>query len=129
MSRKVGDGAERHHVALGVARPELGDVADFLAERPVRLGGHAEGPAEEVEVVDVGRPDVQLEGLEHLLGRDAQHLRAHPVDVGEHLGRAGVEQREHAGEPGRLVGGGDQLLACGLERLEPAAAPVLQPSS
>ena len=119
------DRAERHHRALVAARLQPADLAQLLAERSIGLGRDPEGAAEQVEVVDVDRADIDLERFEHLLGRDAEHLRLHPVDVGVDLGRAGVEQREHVEQAGGLVGGGDQRLGRRLERLEPAAAAVL----
>ena len=67
----------------------------------VGLGRHPVGAAEIVEVVDVGRAEIDLQRLEHPVGRHAEHLGAHPVDVGIDLGRARVEQREDAGQAGR----------------------------
>ena len=73
---ELGDGADRHHVAARVARLEIGDVAYVLAIGAVGLRRHPIGAAEIVELVDVGRTEIDLEGLEHAVGRDAQHLGA-----------------------------------------------------
>ena len=50
--------------------------AGIVAERAVRLGGHPVGPAEEVELVDEGRAQIDLQRLEHPVGRNAEHLGA-----------------------------------------------------
>ena len=119
------DRADRHHLAPVVAGLQIDDVADVVAERRVGLRRHLVGAAEVVEVVDVGRAEIDLQRLEHPVGRDAEHLGAHPVDVGIDLGRAGVEQREDAGEARDLVGGGHDVLRRRLERRQAAAALVL----
>ena len=59
-----------------------------------RLRGDAEGAAEQIEVVDVGRADIDLQGVEHILHIDAEELRLGAVDVEIDLRRRGLEQRE-----------------------------------
>ena len=83
-----GDRAERHHLALGVARLQIADGVQVLAELAVGLRRDAVGAAEEIEIVDVLRAEIDLERLEHVVGVDAQHLGAHAVDIGVDLRRA-----------------------------------------
>ena len=59
------------------------------------LRGHAEGAAEQVEVVDVGRAEIDLQRGEHVGHVDAEQLRLGAVDVEIELRRRGLEQREH----------------------------------
>jgi hypothetical protein len=68
--------------------------ASVVAERRVGLRGHAVGAAEQVEVVDEGGAEIDLQRLEHALGRHAEHVGLVAVDVGEDARRAGVEQGE-----------------------------------
>ena len=56
--------------------------AQIVARRRLRLGGHPEGPAEQVEVVDVGRAEIGAERLVDLRRLDAEQLRPVAVDVG-----------------------------------------------
>ena len=65
-----------------------------------RLRGDAEGSAEQVEVVDVGRADIDLQRVEHVLDVDAEQLRLGAVDVEINLRRRGFEQRERSGNAG-----------------------------
>ena len=61
----------------------------------VGLRDHPEGAAEQVEVVDVGRAEIDLQRGEHVGHVDAEHLRLGAVDVEIELRRRGLEQREH----------------------------------
>ena len=112
MSRNVRDRADRHHLAAVVACLQIDNVVNVVAERRVGLRRHPVSPAEIVEVVDIGRAEIDLQGLEHPAGRDFEHLGAHPVDIGVDLGRARIEQREDADEARGLIGGGDEVLCC-----------------
>ena len=53
----------RHHAAGAVADLQLLDVLDLVAELGVGLDDHLPGAAEEVEVVDVQRAQVDLQGV------------------------------------------------------------------
>ena len=52
----------------------LSDVRDILAV-DVGLRGHPEGAAEQIEIVDVGRADIDLQRVEHVRHIDAKKLR------------------------------------------------------
>ena len=83
------------------ARAEHGDVFGLEAKRRIGLRGDAERAAEEVEVVDVRRAQVDLERVEHVGRFDAEHLGLRAIDVGVDLRRAGAEEREDARETRR----------------------------
>src|SRR3546814_2447168 len=83
------------------------------------------GAAEVVELVHEHRAEIDLKHLEHAVRVDAQHLGAHPVDVGIYVRRLGVVEREHADQAGDLVGGADHVLHRRLQNLRSAAALVL----
>ena len=72
-------------------------------KRRIGLRGHAVGAAEQVEVVDIGRPEIDLQRLEHPLRRDTEHVGLGAVDVGEDARRRGVEERVDVGQPGVLA--------------------------
>ena len=57
----------------------------------VGLGDNLEGAAQEVEVVDVRRAHVELQGAEHRGGIQAKLLGAHAVDIGVDRGRTRAE--------------------------------------
>ena len=122
---ELGDRADRHHLAFVVARLQIDDVADLVAEWRIGLGRYPVGPAQIIEVVDVGRAEIDLQGLKDAVGRDAEHLGAHTVDIGIDLWRPGVEQRKDADETGRLIGRRDNLLRRRLERRQSASTLIL----
>ena len=58
-----------------VARLELADGVQVLAEIAVGLRRDPVGAAEEVEIVDILRAEIDLERLEHVVGVDARASR------------------------------------------------------
>ncbi len=64
-----------------VPHPQRRQVADLLAEVGVALDVDLPGAAEQVEVVDVERAQVDLQGVEQLGDRDARQLGLVAVDV------------------------------------------------
>ena len=74
--------AERHHLALAVAHLEPADVVGLEPEPLVGLHADLVGPAEQVEVVDVGRAERRLQRAEDAVERHAQGLGLHAIDVG-----------------------------------------------
>ena len=119
------DRADRHHRAAVRARLQLGDVARVVAVRGVGLSGHAIGAAEQVEVVDVGRSEIDLQRLEHALRRNAEHVGLGAVDVRPDPRRRRVVEREDVGERRVLVRRADQLAGRLLQRLVAHVAAVL----
>ena len=111
----LGQRADRHHRAGGVAHIDAIDVVDRVAEAVLRLDVDLPGAAEQVEVVDVEAAEGGLQGVEHVAHLDAQHLRLVAVDVEKDLRRVGGEGAEDAGELGLLVGGHDQAARDGGE--------------
>ena len=72
--------------------------------RYVALGlrHHAVGAAEQIEVVDVGRAEIDLQRGEHVGDVDAEQLRLGAVDVEIKLRRRVLEQREDLDQARRL---------------------------
>ncbi len=95
--------AERHGLACRVAHADLEDVLRIVAMRRVRLRDDAERASEQVEVVDVGRADIDLQRRKYVGDVDAEELRLGAVDVEIELRRRRLEQAEHLGQPRRLV--------------------------
>ena len=71
-----------------------GQVVDLLAEVGLSLHVDLPGAAEPVEVVDVERAQVDLQGVEQLGDRDARQLGLVAVDVEVEPGRVGPEAGE-----------------------------------
>src|SRR3546814_17155378 len=69
------DGGEGHHLPARRADLETADVRAVVARGRLRLGRHAEGAAEQVEVVDIGRAQISAERFENL--RRLEIGRAH----------------------------------------------------
>ena len=68
---------------LIVATIQLGKIKT-IGRWSIGLGGYAIGAAEQVEVVDEGRTEIDLQRLEHTFWRDAEHVGLAAVDIGEH---------------------------------------------
>ena len=83
---------------------------DVLPVLVARLRGDAEGAAEQIEVVDVGRADEDLQRVEHVLHVDAEELRLGAVDVEIDLRRRGLEQGEDLDRPAVCVGARHQSV-------------------
>ena len=60
----------------------------------VGLQRHAEGAAEQVEVVDVERAQIDLQRVEHVGQVEPEQLRLVAVEVVVELRRRGAERRE-----------------------------------
>ncbi len=91
----------------------------------VGLGSNLERAAEEVEVVHVGRAEIDLERLENTAGRHAEHLGFHAVDIGIELWRRGIERRENPHEAGRSACDRDHALNDAFEFHRPGSGRVL----
>ena len=84
------------------------------------------GPAESVEVVDIGGAQIGLERAEDFVQRDPERLRLGTVDLGEELRHVGTEGRVEVGESRLRVAVGDDLLRRLAELVQPDAAAVLK---
>ena len=92
----------------------------------VGLRDHPEGAAEQVEVVDVGGAEIDLQRGEDVGDVDAEQLRLGAVDVEVELRRRGLEQREHLGDARRLRGACPSWRSTALcSACRPAAGAVL----
>ncbi len=94
-------------------------------EAVLGLRGDAEGAPEQVEVVDVGRADIDLQRREHVGHVDAEQLRLGAVDVEIELRRRGLEQREHLLTPGVLRRRAHHGADRALQRVRPAPGAIL----
>ena len=94
MSRTVVNEPSGTVSPLAIAHADLEHVGDVAAVLVARLRGDPEGAAEQIEVVDIGRADIDLQRVEHVLHIDAEELRLGAVDVEIDLRRRGLEQRE-----------------------------------
>ena len=96
--------------------------------RNVALGlrAHLERAAEEVEVVDVDRAEIDLQRVEDVAERHVELVGLDAIDVGVELRRRGAEGREDAGERRVAVRGRvDELVGRLLQRRGAAAGAVL----
>ncbi len=118
--------AQGNHLALQVADLEPVDVFGLEPEPLIGLNPHLVGPAEQVEVVDVGRPECRLERAEDHVERNVQALGLDPVDVGVKLGDAGAKRRVQRLEAGLGVSRLDHLVGDLLELGQPHTAAVLE---
>ena len=69
------------------------DVLDLVAELRIGLHDHLPGAAEAIEVVDVPRAQVRLQGVEHFAQADALRHALLAVDVDVQLRRIGSCKR------------------------------------
>lgn len=102
--------SERHQGARGGAYLEREYVLPLQPELLVGLGADLIDAAEGVEIVDVGRPQIDRERLEDIGDRDVQGPRLVAVDRQEELRAGGRECGEDAGQPLRLVGRSHHLI-------------------
>jgi hypothetical protein len=117
--------AEHHHVAGGIAGAQPRQIGALFAERQVGLRGDVIGAAEQVEVVDVGRAEIGLDGFVDVRNRHAEFLRLDAIDIDEHLRRIGGEGREHLRQAGRLARGGDKFVGGRCQQFGTAALAIL----
>jgi hypothetical protein len=121
------DVAERHHVARGVTDLYPREVVRTVPERKIGLGRHVVGPAIHVEVVDVARTKVGLDGAVGVLAQDAKHLGPLAIEVDLDLRRRGRERGVDTDQPRGGVGGGDEIVRRLGESGRAQTRPVLQP--
>ena len=76
-------GADRNHRAGVRARAQVRNIRLGRAIGRVRLRRHTIGAPEQVEVVDEGGSEINLQGLEDAFRRNAEHVGFLPVDIGE----------------------------------------------
>ncbi len=85
------EGTERDHVTVLIADFDAGNVGGVLAELGVGLSGDLIGATKEVEVVDVGGAEVDLEGFVEIGERDAHGFGLGAIDFEFVLWGAGAE--------------------------------------
>ncbi len=99
-----------------------------FAIHPVRIGrlrDHTKRAAEQVEVVHIGRAEIDLQRGEHVLHIDAEQLRLDPINVEIKLRRRCLEQAEDLLHARRLRGAAHHGEGGGLQGRGTAAGPVL----
>ncbi len=119
------EGAERDHLAGGVAGLQAQQVLRLQAEGLIGLDVDLVGAAEAVEVVDVERAHEDLHGLEEVGQAHALRPRLLAVDVGPDLGHADLVAGEDAGQARVLGRVDDDLLDRVVQGLGAQARPVL----
>src|SRR6185295_20185530 len=92
-----------HHGSLFVADLELLQIFDLATKIRGRLHVNLPCAAEAVEIVDVQRTQINLQGVEHL-----EHVQAHAfgrsaVDVQKEPGRVGADAGKQVTQPGGCV--------------------------
>src|SRR6185437_13616562 len=94
-------GAERNCRAARVANADIQYVLGVASIVALRLRDDAVGAAKLVEVVDVDRAQIILQGGENVGDIDAEQLRLVAVDVEIKLRRGVFEQRKDLEQAGR----------------------------
>ena len=125
MSRTVVKAPSGTVLAVGIAHPDLEHVARIHAESAVGLRHHPEGAAEQVEVVDIGRAEIDLQRGEDIGHVDAEQLRLGAVDIEIELRRRGLEQAEHLLQAGRLRRPAHHGVGRALQGLRPPPGAIL----
>ncbi len=120
-----GDRAQGDHAAGGRADLQVQDIGAVLAEGRFGLGRDLVGAAEQVEVVDVDRAEIDVQGAVDVRGLHAEQLGLVLVDLRRQPGGGGVELGERPGELGRRAAGGDQFVGGVFQRVIVRAVPVL----
>jgi hypothetical protein len=118
-------GAQRHQRTGGRAHAQAVDIVLGQAEALVGLGAHLVDAAEGIVVVDEGRAEIDLQGLEDIGDRHVEDLGLLPVDIEEDLRRAGGEGGEHARQLLVLPRRAHQLVGGGQHAADVAAGAVL----
>ena len=124
-ARDVDHGAEGHHLAVRVAGLERHDVIELGAERRIRLRDYLEGAAETVEVVDVERAQVHLQGLEHVRKLHVLALGLDAIDIDVELRNVDLVGAKGAAEGRVLVGLAEGFRQGGEQGLRSRVHPVL----
>ena len=75
------DGSQGHHRSPMVADLESSDVVFLVAVLGHRLDDHLPGAAEAVEIVDVERAEIDLQGHEHIAQLDPLEHAGGAVDI------------------------------------------------
>ncbi len=85
--------AERDSLAIAVADPNFQRIEGIAAIVGTRLRHHAKDTAEQVEVVHIGRTQIDLQGREDIRDIDTKQLSLGAVDVEIQLRRRIFEKR------------------------------------
>ena len=89
-----GDRPKRNHGATCRAHFEIGDIGNIFAQGRFGLRGHAEGAAEHVEVVHVGRSQIRTHRAENFRRFDAEHERLLAINFCRDVGTGSAETWE-----------------------------------
>ena len=118
-------GFQGNHFARGVANPEPADV--FRSQPIFGIGLHVHLPVaiEQRNVVDVGRTQVDLKRLEHVVQGDSLFLGLDPIHVYIELWLIGAEAAEEPDQPRLAIALLRHVGDCPLQRHEPEAGPIL----
>ena len=102
---------QRDHLAVARPRVQPGDVGRGLAVWRVGLQDHVPDAAVLVELADLDRAELGLQGAVHILHRHPEQHRLGAVDFGPQLLRGSAERGVQAGKLGPCAGLGEKLLS------------------
>src|SRR5262249_19515816 len=88
------NGAERHHLAVGVSHLQKLDPIRIVAELAVGLHDHLPTAAEAIEIIDIKRAQILLERVEDVLRVYSHRLALIAVDVRIKLRHIGTEDTD-----------------------------------
>ena len=112
------EGAERNHVAGGVAGLQARDVLGVQPEARLGLRIHLVSAAEAVEVIDVQGAEIDLHGVEDVRKRDALGLRLLAIHLGVHLRHVDLVAAEQPRKLRRFAALGEEIVGLPRELLE-----------
>ena len=116
VGRRDGDErTERNHTPARIDDGVFFDRIGIHAKRGVRLSVDIERAAELGELIDVGRPEIGLQRVEHLADRDTVGLSLAAVQLEGELGNVGPERSEGRLDRGPPIGLRDDLLRDAVE--------------
>ncbi len=118
-------GRKRDHLPGARADLELADILGPGAKGGIGLDPDTVGAAKRIEVVDVERAEIDLQGLEHVSDRHAKLLRLRAVEIGIELRHVDLEAGEQARKLRRLVCLAEERLGRLVQRLVPEAGTIL----
>ena len=92
------DGGHRHHGVIARAKIDIVDALRRFAEILFRLEHHFVGPSEEIEVVNLKAPEIDLQALEDVIDGDIQRTHFVAIDIQLDLGNGSAVGRVNTGE-------------------------------
>ncbi|MND37722.1 hypothetical protein D3C80_284150 [compost metagenome] len=92
----------------------------------IGLNAHAVGASKSIEVVDIERTQINLQGFEHVGHRHAQLACLRAIKIGIKLRHIDLVARVETGQLGCLIGLGEKRLGRIVQRLEAKPVAILK---